>query len=135
MSHGNNLSLEEHEGATGSTMATGVTGRSPDGSQGHACLRDASSGQRCGIGYPLPYEWLAVGGYWLDAANLHRYGGHELLNLRGSWQFTDRWSASVRIDNALDRAYADRADYAFGTYRYFPGRPRTIFLGFTLRSG
>jgi outer membrane receptor protein involved in Fe transport len=72
-------------------------------------------------------EWLAVGGYWLDAANLHRYGGHELLNLRGRWQFSDRWSASVRVDNALDRAYADRADYAFGNYRYFPGRPRAVF--------
>ena len=27
-----------------------------------------------------------------------------------------------------DKAYADRGDYAFGTYRYFPGRPRTLFL-------
>jgi iron complex outermembrane receptor protein len=80
-------------------------------------------------------EWLAVGGYWLDAANLHRYGGHELLNLRGRWQFTDRWSASLRVDNALDRAYADRADYAFGNYRYFPGRPRAVFaeLAWTAR--
>ena len=33
----------------------------------------------------------------------------------------------VRVDNALDRAYADRADYAFGNYRYFPGRPRAVF--------
>lgn len=72
-------------------------------------------------------EWLAIGGYWIDAANRHRYGGHELLNLRGRWQFTERWSAVVRVDNALDRAYADRADFAFGTYRYFPGRPRAVY--------
>jgi outer membrane receptor protein involved in Fe transport len=72
-------------------------------------------------------EWLVVGGYWLDAANAHRYGGHELLNLRASWQFARRWSASVRVNNALDRDYADRADFAFGAYRYFPGRPRSLF--------
>jgi iron complex outermembrane recepter protein len=72
-------------------------------------------------------EWLAVGDYWLDAANTHRYGGHELLNLRARWQFAPRWSAAVRVSNALDRDYADRADFAFGTYRYFPGRPRAVF--------
>ena len=32
-------------------------------------------------------EWLYVGDYWLDAANAHRYAGHELLNLRGRWSF------------------------------------------------
>lgn len=72
-------------------------------------------------------EWLVVGDYWLDAANLHRYAGHELLNLRGMWRFAPRWSVAARLDNALDRRYADRADYGFGTYRYFPGRPRALF--------
>ena len=72
-------------------------------------------------------EWLVVGDYWLDAANAHRYPGHELLNLRGRWQFARGWSATLRLNNALDRAYADRADFAFGTYRYFPGRGRALF--------
>jgi hypothetical protein len=34
---------------------------------------------------------------------------------------------SLRVTNALDVRFADRADYAFGTYRYFPGRPRAVF--------
>jgi len=72
-------------------------------------------------------EWLVVGRYWLDAANAHSYPGHELLNLRGRWQAGHGWSFGIRLDNLLDRAYADRADYAFGTYRYFPGRGRAMF--------
>jgi iron complex outermembrane recepter protein len=72
-------------------------------------------------------EWLAVGEYFLDAANAHRYAGHELLNLRARWEFVPRWSLTLRVNNALDRAYADRADFAFGNYRYFPGRPRSVF--------
>lgn len=72
-------------------------------------------------------EWLVVGDYYLDAANAHRYTGHELLNLRARWEFLPRWSLAVRVNNALDRAYADRADFAFGNYRYFPGRPDSVF--------
>lgn len=72
-------------------------------------------------------EWQRVGDYWLDAANLHRYGGHELVNLRALWSLGSGWTAALRISNLLDTAYADRADYAFGTYRYFPGRGRATF--------
>jgi len=81
---------------------------------------------------PLPRlsaeaEWLYLDHYWLDAANAHSYPGHELLNLRGRWSITDQWSMTLRLNNALDRDYADRADFAFGNYRYFPGRDRTLF--------
>jgi outer membrane receptor protein involved in Fe transport len=79
-------------------------------------------------------EWLVVGEYWLDAANTRRYGGHELLNLRAAWEPSPGWSLGARLDNALDRAYADRADFAFGNYRYFPGRGRTLFLSLDWRS-
>jgi outer membrane receptor protein involved in Fe transport len=34
-----------------------------------------------------------------------------------------------RVDNIFNKKYADRADYAFGSERYFPGRPRTLFFG------
>jgi iron complex outermembrane recepter protein len=37
---------------------------------------------------------------------------------------------SLRVDNVLDTAYADRADFAFGNYRYFPGRGRAFFVSF-----
>jgi len=80
-------------------------------------------------------EWLVVGKYFVDAANLHDYPGHELLNLRAQWAVTPTWSLSARLMNALDRAYADRADFAFGNYRYFPGRGRALFVevGWTAR--
>jgi hypothetical protein len=32
------------------------------------------------------------------------------------------------VNNLADRDYADRADYAFGNYRYFPGRGRSAFI-------
>ena len=73
-------------------------------------------------------EVLDVGRYWLDAANLHEYAGHTLLNLRASWTPAPAWRLSLRAINLADTAYADRADYAFGNYRYFPGRGRAAFV-------
>lgn len=73
-------------------------------------------------------EWLMVGDYWLDAANAHRYSGHDLVNLRGRYDFAPGWSFATRVNNVFDRDYADRADFAFGNFRYFPGRDRTLFV-------
>ena len=73
-------------------------------------------------------EWLSVGSYWLDASNAHKYEGHDLLNLRVGWRLTAEWATTFRLNNLTDRAYADRADYAFGNYRYFPGRGRNLFV-------
>jgi outer membrane receptor protein involved in Fe transport len=69
-----------------------------------------------------------VGGYWTNAANTARYGGHDLLNLRLAWRPTPAWTTVLRVTNLADRAYADRADFAFGNHRYFPGRDRALFL-------
>ncbi|MEX1994851.1 MAG: TonB-dependent receptor [Steroidobacteraceae bacterium] len=73
-------------------------------------------------------EWLHVGDYWTNAANTARYGGHDLANLRLIWRPTPAWSVALRVINLLDAAYADRADFAFGNHRYFPGRPRAYFI-------
>jgi iron complex outermembrane recepter protein len=73
-------------------------------------------------------EWLMVGDYWLDAANAHRYPGHDLVNLRGRYDFAAGWSLAMRLNNVFDRVYADRADFAFGNFRYFSGRERTLFV-------
>jgi outer membrane receptor protein involved in Fe transport len=94
-------------------------------------LHRAAVAWRPSPGWAFETEWLVVGEYWLDAANAHRYPGHGLLNLRGRWQFTPGWAVALRLNNALDRDYADRADYAFGTYRYFPGRGRALFAEIT----
>ena len=36
--------------------------------------------------------------------------------------------ADLRVDNLFDKRYADRADFAFGNYRYYPARGRALFL-------
>jgi outer membrane receptor protein involved in Fe transport len=73
-------------------------------------------------------EWMHVGDYWANAANTARYDGHDLLHLRLSWQPQPAWTLALRVTNLLDAAYADRADFAFGQYRYFPGRDRSAFV-------
>jgi outer membrane receptor protein involved in Fe transport len=69
-----------------------------------------------------------VGKYFLDAANTATYPGHTVENLRMAWNATGSLRAALRIDNIFDRRYADRADFAFGNYRYFPARGRAVFL-------
>jgi len=73
-------------------------------------------------------EWMHVGGYWANASNTARYPGHDLLNLRIEAEPVPGWTLVARVTNLADTAYADRADYAFGNYRYFPGRGRAAFL-------
>jgi outer membrane receptor protein involved in Fe transport len=72
-------------------------------------------------------EWVSIGRYYVDASNEHTYPGHDLLNLRLGWDFSQNWAATLRVNNVLDEDYADRADFAFGNFRYFPGRDRTAF--------
>jgi iron complex outermembrane receptor protein len=45
------------------------------------------------------------------------------------WQATEKTEISLRVMNLLDERYADRADFAFGNYRYFPALPRQFYLG------
>ena len=42
----------------------------------------------------------------------------------------NRFGLALRLNNATDEAIADRADFAFGQYRYFPGRGRELFVEF-----
>ncbi len=77
-------------------------------------------------------EWLWVAKYWLDPNNQHEYDGHELLNLRGSWAVTPTLTLTLVATNLMDKGYAERADYGFGSYRYFVGEPRSFVLGVAL---
>ena len=81
----------------------------------------------------LELEWVHIGRYYTDPANLHRYPGHDLLHLRGVWRESARASIFYRITNLADTAYAERADHAFGSHRYFVGRPRSVFIGVELQ--
>ena len=73
-------------------------------------------------------EWVSTGSYYMNAANTVKYGGHDLVNLRLRQSVTDSWQAAVRLTNLLDTTYAERADFAFGNYRYLPGRERAVFV-------
>lgn len=73
-------------------------------------------------------EWVHQGRYYLTAQENQRYDGHDLFNLRTAWSINRNWRLTARINNLNDTLYADRADYAFGNYRYFPGHERELFL-------
>ncbi len=75
-------------------------------------------------------QWVSMGRYLLDAENRFDYPGHDLLNVRAAFDATRRLTIAVRLNNIADRAVADRADYAFGNFRYFPGRGRELFVEF-----
>lgn len=72
-------------------------------------------------------QWTTIGEYYLDAENRFRYPGHAIMNLRAGTQLAPTLDLTIRLNNLTDRDYADRADYAFGNYRYFPGRSRELF--------
>ena len=77
-------------------------------------------------------ELSHIGSHAINAANTASYGGHTLLNWRGNYSINERLEIFSRLLNILDKDYADRADYAFGSYRYFPGLPRQFHVGFEL---
>lgn len=76
----------------------------------------------------LELEAVYVGEYFVDAANSDEYEGHLVFNLRGNWRPTRQLQLSARLLNLADERYADRADLAFGNYRYFPGLPRRVHV-------
>lgn len=78
-------------------------------------------------------EWQHMGDYYLDPANDHEYKGHHLLNLRVEKQIGHSVTLHGQVKNILDEEYADRADYAFGSYRFFPGQDRTYQVGASYR--
>ncbi|MEP6342191.1 MAG: TonB-dependent receptor [Maricaulaceae bacterium] len=74
-------------------------------------------------------EWRHVGSYFTDPGNTNEYDGHDLFVARGDVALTDKLNVFGRVDNLFNIDYADRADFAFGNERFFPGRPRTVFFG------
>lgn len=78
-------------------------------------------------------EWVHMGSYFLDPENLHRYEGHNYFNMRLAHNLTGALKLYARVTNLIDAKYAERADYTrFTEERYFPGRPRSIFVGIKL---
>jgi iron complex outermembrane receptor protein len=76
----------------------------------------------------LELEWLHLGDYYLNPENTARYSGHDVFHLRGTMHLSDKLELSLRLQNILDKDYAERADFVFGSYRYFVGHPRSLYL-------
>ena len=76
-----------------------------------------------------------IGTYFTDAENTHTYPGHTVFHLRGNWQFDESLSLYISVRNLFDLNYADRADFAFGNDRYFPGEPMNATFGLRKRFG
>ena len=109
-----------------------VSGRDVDTAprwQGSAELRFDPSDR-----FSAALQWVSLGSYYLDAGNEHEYPGHDIANLRVQYALGDKLSLAARLNNITDRAIADRADFAFGNYRYFPGRGRELFVELRLRT-
>jgi outer membrane receptor protein involved in Fe transport len=85
------------------------------------------------VGSNVTVEWVRVGSYWLDAANTSRYGGHNLLNLRGNRALTKAISVFASVTNVQDRRYADSASISSSTAVFSPGLPRAYYAGATYR--
>lgn len=82
----------------------------------------------------LTLEWSRIGAYWEDASNENEYEGHDLFNVRLSYDVTDRFQAFARLNNALDERYAERASYnAFRGEELAPGMPRALYVGVRVR--
>jgi outer membrane receptor protein involved in Fe transport len=105
---------------------TFVSGNDVDGAPrwfGRAALEFDAGGR-----VAADLQWVGVGRYYLDAENRHSYPGHGVLTLKTRIRLSDQVTLAVRLDNVTDRLVADRADFAFGNYRYFPGRERELFV-------
>ncbi|NIL94379.1 MAG: TonB-dependent receptor [Woeseiaceae bacterium] len=77
--------------------------------------------------FDVALQWASIGKYYLDAENRFDYPGHTIANLRAGARVSATIDVVLRLNNVTDRDIADRADYAFGNYRYFPGRGRELF--------
>ncbi len=74
-----------------------------------------------------------VGEYFTNPANTRTYPGHTVVHLRGEYAFTEAMDGFVIVRNLFDETYADRADFAFGSERYFPGEPLNVTFGIRKR--
>jgi outer membrane receptor protein involved in Fe transport len=75
-------------------------------------------------------EWVHLGTYFMDAANTHRYEGHDLLNLRVSAPLPGQLVAFARVSNLLDARYAESSSYTIARGEELaPGTARSFFVG------
>ena len=80
------------------------------------------------MGRKFELEWIRVGDYPINESNAHNYEGHDIFNLRLKRDLIGKTSIGLTVRNLTDERYATRADYAFGSYRYFVGNDREFYF-------
>ena len=76
----------------------------------------------------IELEWEKIDSYPVDERNAHFYQGHDVFNLRTKMPINENISIGIYVNNITDKNYANRADFAFGSYRYFVGQKREVYL-------
>ena len=79
-------------------------------------------------GTRIELEWEKIDSYPVDERNAHFYKGHNVINLRAKTPINENLSIGIYVNNVADKHYANRADFAFGSYRYFVGQKREFYL-------
>ena len=74
-----------------------------------------------------------IGEYFTNPGNTQTYPGHTLTNARAEYTLANDLEAFIIVRNLFDLNYADRADFAFGSNRYFPGEPMNATIGIRKR--
>lgn len=70
-----------------------------------------------------------IGEYFTNPENTVDYPGHTVFHARGQLELREGLEVFLIVRNLFDLNYADRADFAFGNERYFPGEPLNATIG------
>ncbi len=79
-------------------------------------------------GTKVELEWEKIDSYPVDERNAHFYKGHNIFNLRAKTPINKNFNIGFLVNNLTNEKYATRADFAFGSYRYFVGRERMFHI-------
>jgi len=86
-------------------------------------------------GLRIEAEWMSVGDYYTDQTNTQQYAGHDLFNLRASYDVNTALDIYARIDNLTDTLYSTYTSNQVGDpdISYRPGDPRGFYAGVNWR--
>jgi outer membrane receptor protein involved in Fe transport len=78
-------------------------------------------------------EMMYLGDWYLDNANTQKKGADAVLNLRASYDLTERYALSVKVLNIFDRIYPSTAEDAGFGAQYRVAQRRTVVGGVDFR--
>lgn len=85
-------------------------------------------------GLKVELEWSHLGPYQMDDLNTLSYKGHEIFNLRGSYEVNENLEIFARAMNLFDKHWASSASLSSsGAEQLVPGAPLTLYAGLTAK--